>query len=177
MGKPPGCMSGDSSEGEVRMSTHRLSRRLLLTAVIAIAFLLPAFVAGAQSSASTSKFVTVDFQVMGDPPANGEADVVLARINDYLKGKINANMRFRWTSWTDWQTQYNLLVATGQGLDLVTAASDWLDLWPNAAKGAWMALDDLLPKYAPKTFAEIPRSDWDQTRYNGKIVALPASIR
>jgi putative aldouronate transport system substrate-binding protein len=155
------------------MGTLRLSRRLLMSAVIAIAFLLPAFVAGAQSSAATSKFVTIDFQVMGDPPANGEADVVLAKINDYLKQKINANMRFRWTSWTDWQTQYNLLVATGQGLDLVTAASDWLDLWPNASKGAWMALDDLLPKYAPKTFAEIPRADWDQTRYNGKIVALP----
>jgi len=150
-----------------------MSRGLLVAAVVAIAFLLPVVVAGAQGTANTSKFVTIDFQVMGDPPANGEADVVLAKINEYLKTKINAEMRFRWTSWTDWQTQYNLLVATGQGLDLVTAASDWLDLWPNAAKGAWMALDDLLPKYAPKTWAEIPKADWDQTRFNGKIVAFP----
>jgi putative aldouronate transport system substrate-binding protein len=155
------------------MSTLRLSRRLLVTAVVAIAFLLPVVVAGAQSSTATSKFVAIDFQVMGSPPANGEADVVLAKINDYLKAKINANMRFRWTSWTDWQTQYNLLVATGQGLDLVTSGSDWLDTWPNAQKGAWLALDDLLPKYAPKTFAEIPKSAWDQSRYNGKIVVIP----
>ena len=127
----------------------------------------------APTGIDTSEFVTVNFQVMGDPPANGQADVVLAEMNKYLKEKLNCAMEFRWTSWTDWQTQYNLLVATGEGLDLVTAASDWLDLWPNAQKGAWLALDDLLPVYAPLTYAEIPQEDWDQCRYNGEIVALP----
>jgi putative aldouronate transport system substrate-binding protein len=121
----------------------------------------------------TSKFVTIDFQVMGDAPTNGQADLVLAKMNDYLKNKINANMKFRWTGWTDWQTQYNLLVATGEGLDLVSSASDWLDMWPNAQKGAWMALDDLLPVYAPKTYAEIPQTDWAQCKYNGKIICFP----
>ncbi len=123
--------------------------------------------------ADTKEFVTIDFQVMGDAPTNGQIDAVTAKMNDYLKEKINANIKFRWTGWTDWQTQYNLLVATGEGLDLVTSASDWLDMWPNAQKGAWMNLDDLLPKYAPLTYAEIPQSDWDMCKYNGKIIAFP----
>ncbi len=122
---------------------------------------------------ATKDFVTVDFHVMGDPPANGQFELVVAKMNDYLKGKINANIKFRWLGWTDWQTQYNLLVATGEGMDLVTTASDWLDLWPNAQKGAWMPLDDLLPKYAPLTYAEIPQKDWEQCKYQGKIVAFP----
>lgn len=126
-----------------------------------------------QAAADISKFVTIDFQVMGDAPTNGQADLVLAKMNDYLKNKINANMKFRWTGWTDWQTQYNLLVATGEGLDLVSAASDWLDLWPNAQKGAWLPLDDLLPKYAPATYAEIPQTDWAQCKFNGKIICFP----
>lgn len=121
----------------------------------------------------TSKFVTIDFQVMGDAPTNGQIDAVTIKLNEILKAKINAEMKFRWTGWTDWQTQYNLLVATGEGLDLVSSASDWLDLWPNAQKGAWLALDDLLPVYAPATFAEIPATDWDQCKYNGKIVCFP----
>lgn len=123
--------------------------------------------------ADTKEFVTIDFQVMGDAPTNGQIDAVTVKINEYLKAKINANIKFRWTGWTDWQTQYNLLVATGEGLDLVTTASDWLDMWPNAQKGAWLPLDDLLPKYAPLTYAEISQSDWDQCKYNGKIVAFP----
>jgi putative aldouronate transport system substrate-binding protein len=121
----------------------------------------------------TSEFVTIDFQVMGDAPTNGQIDLVTVKLNEILKAKLNCEMKFRWTGWTDWQTQYNLLVATGEGLDLVTSASDWLDLWPNAQKGAWLALDDLLPVYAPKTFAEIPAADWDQCKYNGKIVCFP----
>ncbi len=124
-------------------------------------------------AADTSKFVTIDFQVMGDAPTNGQIDLVLAKMNEYLKPKINAAMQFRWTGWTDWQTQYNLLVATGEGLDLVSSGSDWLDTWPNAQKGAWYPLDDLLPKYAPATLAEIPQSDWDQCKYNGKIICFP----
>jgi len=58
-------------------------------------------------------------------------------------------------------------------LDLVTSASDWLDLWPNAQKGAWTVLDDLLPTYAPLTYAEITPEEWDMCRYDGKIVAFP----
>ncbi len=123
--------------------------------------------------ADTSEFVTIDFQVMGDAPTNGQIDAVTVKLNDYLKEKINANIKFRWTGWTDWQTQYNLLVATGEGMDLVTTASDWLDLWPNAQKGAWMPLDELLPVYAPLTYAEITPEEWDACKYDGKIVAFP----
>lgn len=151
-------------------------RALLCGLVAAVFIALPVLTVSASGqkdlSATTTEFVTIDFQVMGDPPANGEADVVSAKINEYLKGKINAAMRFRWVSWTDWLTQYNLLVATGQGLDIVTSGG-WLDCWPNAQKGAFLALDDLLPKYAPRTFAEVPKSDWDLSRYAGKIYFLP----
>jgi len=47
--------------------------------------------------ADTSEFVTIDFQVMGDAPTNGQIDAVTAKMNEYLKDKINANIKFRWT--------------------------------------------------------------------------------
>ncbi|OPJ65267.1 ABC transporter substrate-binding protein [Clostridium oryzae] len=121
----------------------------------------------------TSKFVTVNYVMLGNKPTNGQNEKVEKKWNAYLKKKLNANLKIDWVEWADWSTKYNLLLASGQSLDLIITASDWLDMWPNAQKGAFMNLDDLLPKYAPKTYASIPKEDWEQCKYNGKIIAIP----
>lgn len=121
----------------------------------------------------TSKFVRLSYVMLGDPPTNGQLEKVQAKWNEIFKSKINAELTLKWVEWADWYTKYNLLLASGEPLDLITTASDWLDLWPNAQKGAFMNLDDLLPKYAPKTWEEVPKEDWEQSKYNGKIVTIP----
>ncbi|QYR22588.1 ABC transporter substrate-binding protein [Paenibacillus sp. sptzw28] len=121
----------------------------------------------------TSKFETITYVVLGDKPKNGQLEKVMAKVNAIMKEKINAELQFKWVEWADWQTKYNLLLASGEPLDLITIGTDWLDTWGNAQRGAFLPLNDLLPKYAPQTWAEVPQEDWDQSKYKKDIVLIP----
>ena len=101
-------------------------------------------------------YPVITYLVTGDKPTN-RTDEVLAKINELLTEKINAELEFRWIEWTDWQTQYNLALATQSGdIDLIGTATDWLDAWPNSQKGAFMPLsEDMLKTYAPKTWESV----------------------
>ena len=112
---------------------------LLLTLAM-MCCLLPATVA--EGAIDTSEHVKIVYLVTGDKPTN-RTDEVLAKINEKLTEKVNAELEFRWIEWTDWQTQYNLALATQSGdIDLIGTATDWLDAWPNCQKGAFLALSE-----------------------------------
>ncbi|MBW5447742.1 DUF3502 domain-containing protein [Cohnella sp. CFH 77786] len=128
---------------------------------------------GDSGKIDTSKFVKVSYVMLGNKPTNGQFEKVMEKVNALLKQKANAELEVKWVEWADWQTKYNLLLASGEPLDLITTATDWLDAWPNAQKGAFMPLDDLLPKYAPQTWADVPQDHWAETKYNNQIVMIP----
>jgi putative aldouronate transport system substrate-binding protein len=123
--------------------------------------------------ADTSKFVEVTHHMMGNAPTNGMDKIVEAEWNKILEDQVNAHMVLRWIEWADWYTKYNLLLASGEPIDMIHSSSTWLDMWANAQRGAFLTLDDLIPVYAPLTWEEIPAEDWDQARWDGKIVAFP----
>lgn len=129
--------------------------------------------ANGEKGADTSKFVKISYVVLGDKPKNGQFEKVLAEVNKKMKEKINAELEWKWVEWADWQTKYNLLLASGEAVDLITIGTDWLDTWGNAQRGAFMNLDDLLPEYAPQTWSSIPEEDWAESKYNGNIVLIP----
>ncbi|WP_054025231.1 ABC transporter substrate-binding protein [Bacillus sp. FJAT-28004] len=124
-------------------------------------------------AADTSKFVKISYVVLGDKPKNGQFEKVLAEVNKLMKEKINAELEWKWVEWADWQTKYNLLLASGEAVDLITIGTDWLDTWGNAQRGAFMNLNDLLPQYAPQTWNSIPEEDWSESKYKGNIVLIP----
>lgn len=123
--------------------------------------------------ADTSKFVKISHVVLGDKPTNGQFEKVLAEVNKIMKEKINAELEWKWVEWADWQTKYNLLLASGEPIDLINIGTDWLDTWGNAQRGAFMNLDELLPEYAPQTWNSIPEEDWAESKYDGNIVLIP----
>ena len=126
-----------------------------------------------EGGADTSKFVKISYVVLGDKPQNGQFEAVMEKVNAIMKEKINAELDWKWVEWADWQTKYNLLLASGEPVDLITIGTDWLDTWANAQRGAFMNLDELLPKYAPETWKSIPEEDWNESKYNDKIVLIP----
>lgn len=121
----------------------------------------------------TSKFVEVVWYHLGDPPTNDQLDLATEEWNAILEEKVNAHLKINFIEWADYLTKYNLLLATGEVLDMINTASDWLDMWPNAASGAFMDITDLLPQYAPQTWSEVPEEHWDQCKYDGKIITIP----
>lgn len=126
------------------------------------------------SAIDTKDFETVTYVVLGDKPKNGQLEKVMEKVNAILKQKVNAELQFKWVEWADWQTKYNLLLASGEPLDLITIGTDWLDTWGNAQRGAFLPLtEDMLQTYAPKTYAEIPQEDWAQSKFKDDIVLIP----
>jgi putative aldouronate transport system substrate-binding protein len=51
--------------------------------------------------------------------------------------------------------------------------SDWINNYvADVSKGAFLSLNTLLPKYAPKTYAAVPASFWDAAKINGNIYGI-----
>ncbi|CAN7519311.1 extracellular solute-binding protein [Paenibacillus sp. LjRoot153] len=131
----------------------------------------PATAAGGKID--TSEFQTISYVMLGDKPKNGQFEKVMEKLNAILKQKVNAKLEIKWVEWADWQTKYNLLLASGEPVDLITVATDWLDTWQNAQKGAFQPLDKLLPTYAPITWKEVPPENWAETKYKNQIMLIP----
>lgn len=149
-------------------------KKLLSLAIVFVLVLglLPAL--GEEAKPDTSEHVVITYLVTGDKPTN-RTDEILEKINALLTEKVNAELQFRWIEWTDWQTQYNLALATQSGdIDLIGTATDWLDAWPNAAKGAFLPLsEEMLKTYAPMTYQAVPADHWELCKYNGQIYLMP----
>ncbi len=122
----------------------------------------------------TSEHVVLTYLVTGDVPTN-KTDDTLKVFNEKLTEAINAEIKVEWIEWTDWQTKYNLALAMQDGsIDLIGTATDWLDAWPNAEKGAFMPLsEDMLKTYAPLTYASVPAEHWELCKYEGQIYLMP----
>jgi putative aldouronate transport system substrate-binding protein len=127
------------------------------------------------SQTDTSEHVTVKFVVLGNRPTNGRLEAMLEKLNTVLNEKVNADLELQYVEWADWQTQYNLLLASGDdSIDLITTATDWLDAWPNIKKGSFMPLtEDMLKTYAPQTYASVTAEEWEKCSYKGEIYLIP----
>ena len=100
---------------------------------------------------------------------------VLAALNTKLKADLNATVTVNWIGWGDFTTKYPLVLASGEPVDMIYAAT-WTNFYQNAQKGAYLALEDLAPKYAPKSMASYS-PDWlAQATVNGHLYAFPANF-
>lgn len=124
----------------------------------------------------TSSHEVINMLVLGNKPSNGRLEAMLEKLNEVLTEKVNAELEMTYVEWTDWQTQYNVQLLSGDDkLDIITTATDWLYGWENAQKGAFMPLtEDMLKTYAPKTYEQVSADgDWDICKYNGDIYFIP----
>lgn len=127
-------------------------------------------------SIDTSNHEVVKMLVLGNKPTNGRLEAMLKKLNEVLTEKVNAELELTYVEWTDWQTQYNVQLLSGDtSLDIITTATDWLYGWENTQKGAFMPLsEDMLKTYAPKTYAQVTEDgDWNITKYKDEIYFIP----
>ena len=123
----------------------------------------------------TSKHVVINYMTTGDAPTTGANAEMLAELNKILTDRVNAELNIVWISWTDYLANYNLRIASMDGsIDLIGSSTDWLDAWPNAKRGGFLELsEDMLAKYAPVTWATVPKEHWDVCTYDGNIFFIP----
>ncbi|AFC33577.1 family 1 extracellular solute-binding protein [Paenibacillus mucilaginosus 3016] len=129
---------------------------------------------GTGSGLDTSKKVELQFYMLGDAPK--DLPVIQAEINKLAEKDLNATVKFNYTSWTDWDQKYKLLLSSGQQVDLIFTA-DWTQYQSYAKKGAFQPLDELLPKAAPKLNGFVPKDMWEAVKIDGKIYTVPATYK
>lgn len=130
------------------------------------------------SNIDTSEHVKITYMFTGSKPEGAAMErfqEMNAELNKILTEKCNAELEFYWIGWTDYLSVYNLTIAAMDGtVDLIGTASDWLDAWPNAKNGAFLALsEDMLKTYAPQTWASVSPEHWELCKYDGDIYLMP----
>lgn len=133
--------------------------------------------AGAKA-VDTKEHVKITYMFTGSKPEGAAMDrfqEMNAKLNERLTELCNAELEFYWIGWTDYLSVYNLTIAAMDGtVDLIGTASDWLDAWPNAKNGAFLALsEDMLKTYAPKTWETVSPEHWELCKYDGSIYLMP----
>lgn len=100
-------------------------------------------------------------------------------VNKYLKEKtkLNVTLKLKPVDFGSYDQKMNVAIASGEPMDIVWTTASWLLKYnENVKKGAFLAIDDLLPKYAPKTYNEMmPKRFWEDVKADtdGKIYAVP----
>lgn len=103
-----------------------------------------------------------------------DTEMVMEQLNEYLKEKINATVNYHFFNSPDYTSKMATIITSGQNLDIAWCNSTRLPYPENAQKGAFMAIEDMMGTYAPKTIAEIPDYLWDAHTIDGHIYGIPA---
>jgi putative aldouronate transport system substrate-binding protein len=119
----------------------------------------------------TSKEVKLKMVLLGSKPK--AFDEVYGEVNKIMKQKINATLDVSFLDWGEYQQKYPLMFAANEDFDLVFSAT-WSYYAQQATKNGYMELtEDMIKKFAPKTWAEEPKVAWEQAKINGKIYMIP----
>ncbi|NLI20557.1 MAG: ABC transporter substrate-binding protein [Clostridiales bacterium] len=107
---------------------------------------------------------------------------VLAKVNEYLKDKINASLKVIWGTWGDFDETSTMSLNAGDPIDMYFTCSWSQDEYnAYAKKGMWVRLDDpdnnLIEKYAADLWATLPQVLTDGAKIQGSdglgVYAVP----
>jgi putative aldouronate transport system substrate-binding protein len=155
----------------------------VLALILSVAMVGAAFT-GCQPKATENKGTTVAsgekkggepvelvWYQIGDPQADMEK--VVQKVNEYTKDKIGVTLKINQIGWGDYNKKMQVLINTGEVFDLMFTCSWANDYVVNAQKGAFLALDDLLPKYGKDMQKNIDPKFWEAAKVGGVTYAIP----
>lgn len=100
-------------------------------------------------------------------------DRVNAALNEALKNKLpNTTVKLITYNWFEYTGKMSPVIAANAKFDLCFTSPDFNSYVNNVAMEAFYPLNEMLPVYAPKTYAKFDGKLWDQTKINGKIYAV-----
>ncbi|MDR1174909.1 MAG: ABC transporter substrate-binding protein [Treponema sp.] len=126
-----------------------------MAAVLVFLLTTPVFAGGKQARDSggaldTSRRVELTMYVLGaEPPKQHE---LFENFNKMALEKLNCTLKTQYISYSEFWTKYPLIFSSGEIFDMAYAGT-WLNFNQLAQRGAFLELDDLWPKYAPKNYA------------------------
>jgi len=104
-------------------------------------------------------------------PQPAAANMVFEAAAKYAGPKIGAYPVIEFVPWDNWPNRKRLLLQAGEEMDIVFTAS-WSDFAAEVSRNAWLPLNDLIDKNAPKIKTAVGVFLQGAT-VNGKIYAVP----
>ncbi len=150
----------------------RIFTLLVLIALIGVAPLFASGQNGGDSaSASELEEVTLRFYFWGS--SREKVPDVYAAISEEYKEELNANFEVNFMPGSEYRQKIVAMAASGDDWDL-NFDGNWVVFDQMSSKGAYLGLNDLLPKYAPSLWAVYQKLGvLDAATVDGEIVALP----
>lgn len=106
--------------------------------------------------------------------AQQDQEVMEAELNKYLKDKINASVKITRLGWGDnYQNKLISMSGSRQEFDICFTASWMFTFKEQAAKNAFVKLNDYLNKYAPNAKKALGDDFISAASINGAVYALP----
>jgi len=128
---------------------------------------------GSEKKTDISQQVELVWYTFGDNTAPTDLPKVEAKINEYLKQKINATVKIKVLSFSDYSDKMNTMLTSGEPADLVFTCSWVFDYRIYGPRGVLMPLDELVQKYGSDMKAIIPDYLWSVASVNGKLYGVP----
>ncbi|MCX7970130.1 MAG: ABC transporter substrate-binding protein [Negativicutes bacterium] len=101
--------------------------------------------------------------------------LVEARLNEYLREKIGAELDIRMIDWANYREKMNVVLISGENYDLCFTAS-WSNPYEqNAMRGAFYPLNDLLDRYGQGIKEALDPRFIEGAKINGQLYAIPAN--
>ncbi|MDR1542463.1 MAG: ABC transporter substrate-binding protein [Clostridiales bacterium] len=116
-----------------------------------------------------SENVTVEWYILGAP--DPDWDAMMAEFNKLTNEVLNCNVNVTWIDFGNFLTQYPLLLASGENVDLCFQAV-WMNFQSEAAKGAFYPIEDIAPIYAPTAYGWLPEEGIKNLSVNGRLYGL-----
>ena len=115
--------------------------------------------------------VTLKLVYPGNTPK--DQDIVVAKINEYLKDKINASIEIERIEWGSWGQRTPLMIQSGEQVDIMWRNGDGYYSLIN--QKALHPLDDLIDQFAPDIKDIMFPPYLEGPRVDGKLYGLPVN--
>jgi putative aldouronate transport system substrate-binding protein len=127
-----------------------------------------------ESDIDLSVHVKITGYLIGSP-LPGTPDV-MAKLNDWLKRDLNAELEIKYISWGNFQSKYPLILAADEDADWIFTAQ-WAFYPQLAAKGAFMEITtEMLEKYMPRHYLLLKNTPaLNEAKINGRVYMVPTS--
>lgn len=111
--------------------------------------------------------VELSYYIIGWPVQ--DLDAINAAVNEITQAEINATIKINLIDWGSYNDRMRVVTGSGEACDVMVMA--WLanSYAQNVAAGTLYPMEDLLPQYAPETWASMPADVWESARANGHI--------
>ncbi|MDF2472787.1 MAG: extracellular solute-binding protein [Anaerocolumna sp.] len=121
---------------------------------------------------SDRDFTTLKVLMFGDSTSD-QAKAVSEALSKITKEKLNCDVDITFVGFGSYATQLNLMLSSGEQLDLFSPFTLGAGTLANA--GQILPMDDLLATYGKDTLNAVSQEDWQCAKINGQIFGVPCN--